>query len=878
MNLLEVDLQKLIEILGTDVELGLTGEQVSRNRKEFGENVLFDKKNSASGLLKKIFGDAMMILFLLISFFNYLENRDLSGLISALAVIVLYGSFVIATHFYLMHFNRKTAKFSQCKYHVKRAGKILSVSKTDLVPGDILFLENGDVAPCDGVILRHGSLKILEAGITGRRIPVFKRSYNEVTKSDFPYFECVLFAGSVILQGSAKVFVCNTGKNVFDVQNQTVSRQNTSLPKIYVTAMELKKQISMVWVVVSLFLFAWGVFCGFKVFDSFYYVSAMVVAAFPDLMEQLCDLSLAHMSNHLYSQGIVLRNPGAIDLLCDADRVFIYSCDYLFYSHPIANSFYVGQEWYDFKSDPKKAAILLENLLLSQGNKDYFRGRRDEWNLERALLSAAASVGIQKNKLDKKYLLIGHYDFDPQFGYSCSLVLHDNVYRLIIRGNPDAVFAACSNILIDGEVASINEAIRSGMNGQVRHLGGLCERIVAVAVLNISAPSTEDQRSLCHGMTYIGMFGLTTPVSASSANAIDNCRKSGVQTYLFTDDYPETVTTLSKNVSIICPEDHQYALPFSSFERMNRGLFVAELEKYKAFCGFPIDEKQNLLRYHKENGSITVSMTSGVIDTLPQMESDVSIVAADERLNAVRLNSDLLSKEKSFDIIPKCINWSRNFYRNVVHVMQYVLLLQATLGVSVFIGFTVNRMVPFDKLSMILMGICSCIPAGINMIHRNPGANIENRIGVLRDDHVFSLRALMIAPLLDGTLQALAVMISRQIAFYSSENTYTASCAAIITFIFSAFFSSLSLKYDTPLFKSIKKIDSIGLFSFGCCILTAFVLTLSPLKSLWQGVAYVAPLGFWPFVLAFALALLPMFMLEVIKLLKKDDSATRSDS
>lgn len=873
MNLLEVDLKKLVEILGTDLELGLSAEQVSRNRKEFGENVLFDKKNTAFGLLKKLFGDIMMVLFLLISLFDYLETGDLAGLVAALVVIIFYGAFVIGTHLFLEHFHRKTAKFSQSKYHVKRAGKILSISKNELVPGDILYLEKGDVVPCDGVVLRQGALKILEAGVTGRRIPVFKRNYNEIIENKFPYFECVLFAGSVILQGSVKLYVCNTGKNIFDVRNQTVSRQNTSLPQICINAMELKKQISLIWVLASLFLFAWGVFCGFKVFDVFYYISAMIVAAFPESMEQLCDLSLAYMSNNLFYEGIILRNPGSIDLLCDANSVFVYSSDYLFYSRPVVNSFYIGQEIYNFESNSDKAAPLLENLLLAQGDAEYFRGRRDEWNIERALQSAAASVKIQKPKLIKKYLTVGHYNFDPKLGYACSLVLHNNVYRLIVRGNPDAVFSVCTNVQMGDNIVPINETVRANLHSQARHLGGICERIIAVAVLNVTSPTTGDQRSLCRGMTFLGMFGFSTPVSASSSNAIRNCRKSGINTYLLTDDYPEAVTTLAKNASIICEEDYQFALPYATYDRLNRGVFIADIEKYKVLCNFPVEEKQNLLRYHKESGNISIAMTGGVLDSLPQMEADVSVVGVEEKLNAVRLNADLIIKEKSFDIIPKCINWARIFYRNIVHIMQYVLLLQFALGLSVFIGFTANHAEPFDKLAMILMGIFACVPAGMNMIHRVPGANLENHVSILMEERVLSLRAFIIVPFLGGTIQALSVMISRQVAFYFTENTITASFAAMITFVFSAFFASLSLKYDLPLFKVSRKVDTLTVVSLLCCIATVCVLTLTPIKTLWIGSAYVASLGFWLFAIALLCSLFPLFMLEAIKMLKKDDIA-----
>ncbi len=879
MNLLEVSLDKLIEILGTDPELGLTGEQVLRNQREFGENVLFDKKNTALDLLRKIFGDVMMILFLLVSLFDYMQTGNVSSFVGAVSVAVLYSFFVLGTHLYIRHVKKKTEKYSLGKYHVKRAGHVRSVKKSDLVPGDLLLLEKGDVVPCDGIILKHSALKILEASVTGRRVPVFKRSHEEVDEeSGFPYFECILFAGSVILQGSVKLFVCNTGKNIFDVQNATVSRQNTSLPQIYETAIELKKQISLVWVVASVFLFALGVFYGQNVFDIFYFISAMIITAFPDSIEHLSDLALAHMTNRLFAEGVILRNPGAIDRLCDANCVFVNSSEYLFYSQPIPKAYYLGHKWYDFKANPMEASPLLENLLLAQNNKEYFQGKGDEWKTEKAILSAAASVSIQKTRLLKRCMLINHYDFDPRYGYSCSLVMMEGGYRLVIRGNPNSVLSSCGEILSEKQTMPLNDSVRAALRSEARHLAGMCEHIVAVAVLNLSSPSTGDQRSLCRGMTYLGMFGLSTPISAAAANAVSVCQKSGVSTYLLTDDYPETVSSLSKSVSIIGEGNYQHALSYGTYERMDRGIFLADLEKYKAFCGFPVDEKQNIVRYHKDNGNITVSLTSGVLDALPQMESDISIVGAEEKLKAVRLNSDLLVKEKRFELVPFCINWARIFYRNIVHIMQYVLLLQVTLAVSALVGIIANGEVPFHPLPMLLMGICACIPAGMNIYHRFPGPTLEDNAGVIKDDRVASLQVLIILPFIAGMTQGLAVMLSRQIAFYATNDPFSASSAAIITFIFSAYFSSISLKFDQVLYRNYKQIGKCGLFTLLVCIAVSLILVLSPLKLIWQGNGSVSILGFWPVFFAILMSVLPTLILEGMKLLKQDVSAKKRDS
>lgn len=875
MNLLEVRLDKLIEILGTDTEHGLTEEQVLQNRQEFGENILFEKKHTVVDLFKKIFGDVMMVLFLILCFFDYLGNRNLSSLVAMLFVILLYAVFALGKHWYVLRAKRKIKAYLRYRYHVRRSGRIQSVNKSELVPGDILLLEKGDVMPCDGILLKQSALKILEASVTGTRVPVFKRSYDQVAESNgsFPYFECLLFAGSVILTGTAKVFVCNTGKDIFDNENFTVSRQNTSVPKIYDTAMELKKQISMIWILACFFLFALGVFQGQSIFSAFYYVVGVVIAAFPDAIEHFCDLAIADMTLCLFREGVILRNPGAMDRLGDANSIFVNSGDYLFYTQPVAGSYYLGEKLYDFKKDPKYAAPLLESMLLAQNDRAFFAGKSDEWNAEKAIMSAAASIGIQKVRLDKEFLHIKHYNPDSVYDFSCSLVMFDGAYRLIVRGKPHAVVACCSKILRNGEARELTALERVNLRANARHLAGSCEKIIAVAVLPLSSPSTGDQRLLCKNMTYLGLFGLSTPVSAASANAVNMCQKSGIKTYLMTDDYPEIVVGLSKSVSIIGESDYQYALSYGTYERLDKGVFLADIEKYKAYCGFPVEEKQNIVKYHKDNGNITLSLTGGMYDTLPQMESDISVVGSAEKQNAVRLNSDLILKEKRFELIPLCINWARIFYRNIVHIMQYALLIQFALGFSVLLSFGFEGAQPYPLFPLILASFGAALPCAFNLMNRKPEARLEDRELVLKDDRVASLQVLVIIPMVAGTSLAISMLISRQIAVFATGNYVTATGAAMLTFLFASYFSSLSMKCDRSIFGHWKELDKISVITLLTTILSALILTVSPLTELWRNGTQPSPYNFWVLFFAFFLSLIPAAVMEWMKVIKKDDSA-----
>ena len=875
MNLLEISLDKLISILGTDTALGLTGEQVLRNRREFGENVARENPRTVSSLVRKIFGDVMMIIFLFTGLFDYFNSHNVVSLICILFAAVLYAALVFGSFLYVRRVDAAVEKFSKNRVHVRRNGRIISVKNRDLVPGDILILERGDVLPCDGIILSAKTLLVLEAKSAGARAPAIKRSHTEVSDlEDSEYFDCVLFAGSVVLQGAAHVFVCNTGADLFDAENPTVSRQIGTVPRVYRLAMSLKKEILLIWVLACFVIFAWGVFRGQDVFRIFYYSAAMVIAAFPSSIEYYCDLAVAYMKSRLFRAGAILRNPGAVDRLCDADRIFIHSADYLYYAKPLASIYYVGDREYDFRQDHIPAKPMLEDLLLASMSPTYWNDPRhaQERKNERVIQGAAARCGLQKRRLDHDYLFVNHSDPDEQHAYSCSLVLRDGAYRLVVRGDPKAVLSLCAFYRSGPEDLALTDGVSMLIRSTFRRIAGNCEHIVAVAELNLPSPPEGDLRRVCRKMSYMGVFGLSTPVSASAAEEVNSCEKAGINTYLLTDDYPETVEALAKSVSIIKEKDDQHALRYDSYRRMDRGVFVADLERYKAFSQFPPEEKQIILRYHKNNGHKTLSLTDGMRDILPQMESDISFADAAESSPAVRMNADVLMRDKKYNLVPLSIHWSRLLYHNLVHIMQFILILQVSLFFSVFLCLTLTGETVYPLFPMIFAGLGAALPCTFNIYHRKPGAVLPRRLGVLKD-RIYSLQVLILIPAIAGLVGAIGMTLSRQITLFSSGSADAACGAGILTMAFSAWFASLSIKTEGPLFRNLREIGRTGLITFLITLFVSVVTVFTPFAKLYNP-SYEekgAGLTFATGALSLLLSLLPMLVIELMKYLRREE-------
>jgi hypothetical protein len=210
--------------------------------------------------------------------------------------------------------------------------------------------------------------------------------------------------------------------------------------------------------------------------------------------------------------------------------------------------------------------------------------------------------------------------------------------------------------------------------------------------------------------------------------------------------------------------------------------------------------------------------------------------------------------------------------------MQFVLLIQVALGLSVFIGLSANGALPFHLLPMVLVTLGSVLISGVNLIHRLPGPHLEANKEALKDDRVVSLQVLVIIPLIAGAAQALSVMLSRQIALYASGGVETASAAALLTFFFSSYFASLSIKFDRPLYIHLKDLGKTDLISFGLTLLSAVLITLPFVRNLWSTGNIGSGFSAWIIFFSVLLSLLPTIILEWMKYLKNDDSANKRDS
>lgn len=787
MNLLEVDPERLKSVLGADDEIGLSSQQAARNLKEFGPNVYSGKLKKPFRFFKRVFSDAIFWIFVLISLYVAIAYPDADITASLFVTVCGYLIFTVGVSLYVDKVLDKVKSFSQVKSRVKRDGKFCPLDSSRVVPGDTLFLERGEIIPCDGIIMKKRYLKVLEANVTGKCEAVIKRDYHEVCEQKHPYFDCILFAGTVVLSGSATVLVCNTGKNLFDSVNSNVKRSQGQMPAVHSVAKRLGKYLSLIWIPACFLIFAVGVLAGKNIFDMFYYALVPVIAAMPESVRLLSELCVAMQVSSLMKRGVILKNYAAIDKLSSVNCISVHSDSFMLEKNPVVGSYLVDDCPYQFSDRPKYSRELLEYMMVCCTKTSPTWNRRA---VDPAIINACRSLGLKQKRSEKALGVFTRYDYDPKIGFSAVLCSRNNSCRFIVKGSPESVIPRCGYLKKERETVFINETQKLRLMDTARGIAVGGEYVTALAVLDVSDALAKEFPACLQNMTFLGFVGVYTPVRAAAAEAVNRCVKDGIDVLLITSDSKHSGFGLAKGLGMIGPGDKQFAMDDAEYNKVDRGLFIADLDKYKVFCGLDPANQRDLVRLRNSSGDVTASVTDSLDSSIAQSEADVSFAYAGSKSICVRHNADVLLSERGFEGVYGSVKAAGAIRKNIESMLVYSVFIQALIAVLTFFSLGFFGTTVVSPCALILFGLCLGECAVLSIAAQPPvqGGACLKRKSYLLCGGVAACCAV---------LCSLATLIAyRTVFYYTSIHGLSQSCAAICLFA-SAFFVRFSLKAST---------------------------------------------------------------------------------
>lgn len=881
--------EEVAQSLDTSLTAGLSSESARSKLEAFGPNEL--KEQEGKSFLQKLiaqFSDFLILILIaaaLISVFVG-EAKDAIVIMSIVVVNALLGLYQEGKAEKALEALKKMASPTA---KVLRDGNPQEISSSQLVPGDLVILETGDIIPADLRLVESSNLKVEEASLTGESVPVEKRAQvtysEEISLGDR---HNMAYMSTIITYGRGKGVVVETAEGTeigkIAAMIQTFEEEATPLQK---KLNQLGKVLGMTTIAVCVAVFGIGLLQGREVLEMFMISISLAVAAIPEGLPAIVTIVLAIGMNKMVERNAIVKKLlavetlGATSVIC-TDKTSTLTQNEMTVVKVLADNKLIEVEGTgyepagDFKlkgntitiNESSGLRLLLTIAALANDAKldnssGMYRIIGDP--TEGALVTLAGKAGIDSVELNHMYKRIEEIPFDSERKMMTTFhdMPNDEGVSSFTKGAPDIIIGRCSSIILDGRVREFTPELKSEVLKVNSDLSRAALRVLAFAFKEyVSLPTDPSPDKNESDMIFVGLTGMIDPPRPEARDAIALCKKAGVNAIMITGDYKETAFAIAKDLGMADTEDQ--AMMGEKLDGISDEELQEVVKNTKVFARVSPEHKVRIVSALRANGEIAAMTGDGVNDALAIKKADIGVSMGITGTDVAKNTAEMILTDDNFASIVAAVEEGRIIFSNIKKFVYFLLSCNIGEILLVFTSILMNLPVPLlpiqllwlnlvtDSFPALALGVEKGEPDIMNQPPRNPDEAILDRrmlVGV-------SFQAIAVAA---ASLSAYLLSL-RMYGLENIEEARTITFATLIVAELLRAYSSRSQKFT---------LAKIGVFSNKSMVyatLGAFMLLLAVIYiPFMNGIFYTFPLTFvdWEIVLSFAF--IPLVVGELTK-------------
>ena len=856
--------EELLKELHTSTE-GLSIDEAKHRLETYGENKLSEsKKKSIPMLFLSQFQDLLVIILIIAAVISALSGNAESTIV-IIAVLILNAILGTVQYVKAEKSLESLKAMSSPTAKVLRGGEKTEVSSLQIVPGDIILLEAGDMVVADGRLLENYSLKVNESSLTGES--------EAVEKSTQPILEekvalgdqkCMVFSGSLVTYGRAVMVVTATGMDteighIAALMNETQQRK-TPLQK---SLDDFSGKLAAVIMVICAVVFFLGIFrSNLTILDSLMFAVALAVAAIPEALSSIVTIVLAMGTQKMAKANAIIKDLKAVESLGSVQVICSDKTGTLTQNKMTAQQCYAGGVLLEKKdldlSNPIQKRLLSIAILDSDASFTADSAIGDPTEI--ALITLGREHRVEESDLRKTYPRLGELAFDSDRKLMSTVYRIDGETVLYTKGAIDVLLDRCTKILTKDGPRAFTEDDQTEL-ASVNHLlseNGLRVLAFAYRPWNTETPLTLNAES---ELIFVGLISMIDPPRDESKQAVADAKRGGIRTVMITGDHKVTAAAIAKEIGIF--QEGDIALDGIELDAMEDHELDKLLPKISVYARVSPEHKIRIVSAWQRRGAIVAMTGDGVNDAPALKKADIGVAMGITGTEVSKDAASMILADDNFATIVRAVVNGRSVFYNIKNAIGFLLSGNMAGILAVLYCSIVGLPTPFAPVHLLFINLLTdSLPAiAIGMEPARKGLLDQKP----RDPHKSILdQDLMTRIGVQGAIIAVASMT----AFYLGNATGgpgMASTMAFSTLTLARLFHGFNCRGNESIFRLGFRSNPFSLLAFlGGVILLGLVLCVPVLERLFE----VTPLAGYQLIQIVLLALAPTIIIQLKRLVQ----------
>ena len=850
-------------------EQGLNNARVEETRRQTGENILQEgKKKSTLEVFLGQFCDLLVVILIIAAIISMFSG-NVESTIVILLVLIMNAVLGTVQHIKAQRSLESLKQLSAPNAKVVRNGVKREIPSREIVPGDIVMLEAGDMIVADGRILHNYSLQVNESSLTGESTNVEKTDMVIEGKVALADRVNMVYSGSLVTYGRAQVLVTGTGMKtelgkiagLMNVAKERKTPLQESLDKF-------SGRLAMLIMIICAVVFGLCIYRKLRILDSLLFAVALAVAAIPEALGSIVTIVQAFGTQKMAKENAIIKDLKAVESLGCVSVICSDKTGTLTQNKMTVQQIYIDGKVYEPKeldiTDQTQRYLLYDAVLTNDSSIVEGKGIGDP--TEYALLEMFrnirvessdffGSAGIYEDILRKSMDRMEEVPFDSDRKLMSTKYSLHGVPTILTKGAVDVLLDRCTSVRYSDGIRPMTESEKEKIRKQNRIFSENGLRVLSFAYKESDEPLSVDTE---YNFIFLGLISMVDPPRPESVEAVADAKKAGIRPVMITGDHKITAVAIAKRIGIF--EDGNIALTGAELDALTDAELDDRITKISVYARVSPENKIRIVEAWQRKGNI-VSMTGDGVNDAPALKkADIGVAMGITGTEVSKDAAAMILSDDNFATIIKAVANGRNVYRNIKNAILF-LLSGNTAGVfSVLYTSIMGLPVPFAPVHLLFINLLTdslpalaigMEPADERLLDEKPR---DPKTGIMTRDFIMTMIA-------EGVLIAVVTMTAYHIGI--AGNPAKASTMAFATLTMARLFHGFNCRSKESIFEIGLGSNKYSLYAFaaGVCLL-ALVIFVPFLHSVFS----VENLSATAIAQIIGLSFIPTVIIQLVKL------------